>query len=317
MHHLRPSKRHYIARAHEVSKKPREESVELICGIATTAIPANSHIAAVPNRSSRVVQSECVAETLLDTVSSQACLGSETQPASDSVAAMAAKRVGAGPVAGVDMDLDDDPREDPIQQLLKICKSTNRSLTAMPKDPARVETIAVDAKTTAEMAVEAAERAIAIALSGSAASAVSGSGSTAASAGARRPTKFVAKSVEVKGFAIYRNKLPTDESCLTDKEAAEWVEKLHNLLEASARDLVNWDSAKSRCSKAALATKIILPLKNEYHQDQRHAWDLRSAVMQAVEEHVELRKSQGIGKITCSLENDPARWAYSTAGGHV
>ena len=121
--------------------------------------------------------------------------------------------------------------------------------------------------------------------------------------------------MEVKGFAIYRNKLPTDESCLTDKEAAEWVEQVHNLFEASARDLVNWDSAKSRCSKAVLATKISSPLKNEYHQDQRHAWDLRSAVMQAVEEHVELRTAQGTGKNSCSLENDPARWAYSTAGG--
>ena len=129
-------------------------------------------------------------------------------------------------------------------------------------DLARVETIAVDAKTTAEMAVEAAERAIAIALSGSAASAVSGSGSTAASAGARRPTKFVAKSVEANGVRrLSQHKLPTDESCLTDKEAAEWAEKLRNLLEASARDLVNWGSAKSRCPKAALATQIHVPLK--------------------------------------------------------
>ena len=46
---------HYMARAHKVSKKPREEGVELICGIATTAIPADSRMAVVPNRSSGVV----------------------------------------------------------------------------------------------------------------------------------------------------------------------------------------------------------------------------------------------------------------------
>ena len=85
----------------------------MICGIATLAIPANSHIAAVPDRFSRGVQSECVAETLLGTVSSQACLGSETQSASYSIVAMAAERVGARPAAGVDMGLDDDQREDP------------------------------------------------------------------------------------------------------------------------------------------------------------------------------------------------------------
>ncbi|CAK0856728.1 unnamed protein product, partial [Prorocentrum cordatum] len=128
----------------------------------------------------------------------------------------------------------------------------------------------------------------------------------------RSKQNFVAKHVEIKGFAEFsEDGVPNDETCATEQECQDLPNTIATHLESNITDTIDVKASNEKNARNELNTNIYIILKTPT-LDPEAAWNLRNAVTNVISQH-SLKVRGSTPQVT--VEAAPDRKPYRRAGG--